>query len=151
MGSLWLCFLIILLLLALCLKVSTKQYAIIWRKDYSWNWVEITLWAIATVCQQGLSYTPRGFCSHTIFLVGYLTAYLLYTGFAAGITSILVGKDRHQQINLKQLNVSLVSLNYMRGDLPRNLNVYLVFMLLSRPEFIFLGADNLCWFNAETF
>lgn len=80
--------------------------------------------AIAFLCViqsfLGLSYTPRGFCSHTIFLVGYLTAYLLYTGFAAGITSILVGKDVHKQISLQQVKmqkITLFSVCYLKGDL----------------------------------
>lgn len=133
----------ILLLLALCLKVSTKQYSIIWKKDHPWNWVEITLWAIATVCQQGLSYTPGGFCSHTIFLVGYLTAYLLYTGFAAGITSILVGKDRYQQINIQQLKV-VVSLDYLKEDLSRDLKVYVTYVLSAQPELVVLDRRDLC-------
>lgn len=74
----------------------------------------------------GLSYTPRGFCSHTIFLVGYITAYLLYTGFAAGITSILVGKDINQQITLQRLidqSATFVCADYLKDDLPTHLNV----------------------------
>lgn len=138
-------FLVILIFLAICLKISTKQQSIIWRKDHPWNWVEITLWAIATVCQQGLSrendyfmlhnksyflglsYTPRGFCSQAIFLLGYITAYLLYTGFAAGITSILVGKDILKQINIQELqteNVQLFSIGYLKEDWPQNLANY---------------------------
>lgn len=75
---------------------------------------------IFTLLFLGLSYTPRGFCSHTIFLVGYLTAYLLYTGFAAGITSVLVGKDIHKQINLQQAKaqkLTLFSVCYLKADL----------------------------------
>lgn len=111
-----------------------------------WTWVEITLWAIAAACQQGikmiiflygtkkykephmhkkntidftftgLSYTPDGFTSRSIFFLGYLTSYLLYTGFAAGITSILFQHDvRH--LNINELKSSeIICLDYLRTD-----------------------------------
>lgn len=48
----------------------------------------------------GLSFTPTKFCSRLIFLLGYISSYLLYTGFAAGITSVLLNQNRDYAINL---------------------------------------------------
>lgn len=58
--------------------------------------------------------------------MGYLTAYLLYTGFAAGITSILVGKDIRKEVTIKQVQmqkIRLFSIGYLKHDLPDDLRV----------------------------
>lgn len=55
--------------------------------------------------------------------MGYITAYLLYTGFAAGITSILVGKDIQHQISvdvLRKEKASVFSVYQLKADLPRD-------------------------------
>lgn len=56
-GTLWLVFLVVLLLLAVCLRISTHYYSRIYN-GRRWSWVEITLWAIAAACQQGKNISP---------------------------------------------------------------------------------------------
>lgn len=53
-GSLWLVFFAIMILLAICLRISTRKYSMMRPKYELWSWVEITLWAIAAACQQGI-------------------------------------------------------------------------------------------------
>ncbi|KAK5642900.1 hypothetical protein RI129_009067 [Pyrocoelia pectoralis] len=102
-GTLWICFLIVLILLAICLNLSTKQYSYLDLKYEPWSWVDITLWGNAAACQQGLSHTPKGFASRSIFFLGYLISYLLYTGFAAGITSLLLQQGMSKHITAKDI------------------------------------------------
>lgn len=119
-GTLWLCFLLLMVLLGICLKISTKKYHEIHSENQQWSWVDITLWAIAAACQQGLiidcflnfqfpacfaglSHSTTKFASCCIFLLGYLTAYLLNTGFAAGITSLLLGRNYNYDLNVNYL------------------------------------------------
>lgn len=53
-GTLWLCFIIVLIVLAIFLWIFTRQYHRIYGYA-EWGTVEITFWAIATACQQGRS------------------------------------------------------------------------------------------------
>lgn len=53
-GSLWLVFISLLLFLAICLRFATYQYSLIKSCYEDWTWVEITLWAVAAACQQGI-------------------------------------------------------------------------------------------------
>ncbi|XP_044270144.1 uncharacterized protein LOC123014905 [Tribolium madens] len=118
-GSLWLVFFAIMILLAVCLRISTRKYSTMRPTYESWTWVEITLWAIAAACQQGLSHTPSGFASCLIFFLGYLMAYLLYTGFAAAITSILV-ENVETNANLQNLRsdkLHLISPECVRSEI----------------------------------
>ncbi|XP_044746027.1 uncharacterized protein LOC123307687 [Coccinella septempunctata] len=112
-GTLWLVFFVLLVVLALCLRISTLQYAKIDRNKEPWSWVEITLWAIAAACQQGSGYAPDGFASKLIFLIGYITAYLLYTGFTAAITSVLLQSETTPDLRSVSQYTTLVCLiNY---------------------------------------
>ncbi|KAF5306067.1 hypothetical protein FQA39_LY09045 [Lamprigera yunnana] len=121
-GTLWICFFVLLLVLAACLHLSTKQYSLLHEKYQSWSWVDITLWANAAACQQGLSHTPNGFASRLIFFLGYVTSYLLYTGFAAGITSLLLQQVMNKVITVNEIqymNVKLVMIkNYEQVTIP---------------------------------
>ncbi|XP_068084991.1 probable glutamate receptor [Anabrus simplex] len=99
-GPLWLCLLLVLALLAVCLQFSTSQNAKLRPEQTPWTWIEVTLWAIAALCQQGSSNQPQGASCRSVFMVGYLSMYLVYTGFAAGVTSLLAlqGRDTHLQL-----------------------------------------------------
>lgn len=64
----------------------------------------------------GLSSTPIGFSSRVIFFLGYLTSYLLYTGFAAGITSLVAVQN--QQMVLTIQDIERMKLNVVSfGDI----------------------------------
>ncbi|XP_031358659.1 uncharacterized protein LOC116182278 [Photinus pyralis] len=121
-GTLWICFLIALIILAFCLHLSMKQYSRLDLKYEPWSWVDITLWGNAAACQQGLSHTPRGFASRAIFFLGYLISYLLYTGFAAGITSLLLQQGMGKRITANDIQkmdiriVTLKGLDYYRAE-----------------------------------
>lgn len=65
MGSLWLCFLALLVILAICFRFASEQYAKLYPKYESWTWVDITLWVIAAACQQGM-----------FFFKGYIYIYI---------------------------------------------------------------------------
>ncbi|XP_045464970.1 uncharacterized protein LOC123674136 [Harmonia axyridis] len=109
-GTLWLVFFVLLVLLALCLRIATLQYSKIDRNKEPWSWVEITLWAIAAACQQGSGYAPVGFASKVIFLIGYIMAYLLYTGFTAAITSVLLQSETTPDLRSVSRYTTLVCL-----------------------------------------
>ncbi|KAK9871510.1 hypothetical protein WA026_012881 [Henosepilachna vigintioctopunctata] len=109
-GTLWLVFLVLLVFLALCLRIASVQYSKIYSDHEPWSWVEITLWAIAAACQQGLGNAPNGFASRVIFFLGYLMAYLLYTGFAAAITSVLLQYETPSNLETISKHTSLVCL-----------------------------------------
>ncbi|KAB0790803.1 hypothetical protein PPYR_15313 [Photinus pyralis] len=99
-----------------------KQYSRLDLKYEPWSWVDITLWGNAAACQQGLSHTPRGFASRAIFFLGYLISYLLYTGFAAGITSLLLQQGMGKRITANDIQkmdiriVTLKGLDYYRAE-----------------------------------
>nr|CAD7453809.1 unnamed protein product [Timema tahoe] len=100
-GSLWLCLLVMLAVLASCIHtVSQWRLKLPGNKEENWSWVEVTLWGVAAACQQGYSKQPTGVSCRLLFITGYLTSYLLYTGFAAGVTSLLAvqGQDTHLQL-----------------------------------------------------
>ncbi|XP_021931955.1 glutamate receptor ionotropic, kainate 3-like isoform X3 [Zootermopsis nevadensis] len=102
-GSLWLvCLLMALVLLAASFRVASLQTAkFLSEQPEPWTWVEITLWAVAATCQQGFSKEPQGIACKTVFITGYTASYLLYTWFAAGVTSLLAvqGQDTHLQLS----------------------------------------------------
>nr|CAD7397722.1 unnamed protein product [Timema poppensis] len=100
-GSLWLCLLVMLAVLASCIHtVSQWRLKLPGNREENWSWVEVTLWGVAAACQQGYSKQPTGVSCRLLFITGYLTSYLLYTGFAAGVTSLLAvqGQDTHLQL-----------------------------------------------------
>jgi hypothetical protein len=49
----------------------------------------------------GFSKEPQGITCKTVFMIGYMASYLLYTWFAAGVTSLLAvqGQDTHLQLS----------------------------------------------------
>jgi len=49
----------------------------------------------------GFSKEPQGVSCKTVFITGYMASYLLYTWFAAGVTSLLAvqGQDTHLQLS----------------------------------------------------
>jgi hypothetical protein len=53
------------------------------------------------VCLEGFSKVPHGVSCKTVFITGYMASYLLYTWFAAGVTSLLAvqGQDTHLQLS----------------------------------------------------
>ncbi|GLH14547.1 Uncharacterized protein GBIM_18923 [Gryllus bimaculatus] len=75
----------------------------------AWGGMQVALWIVAATCQQGCTEQPHGASCSVVFIVGYLTMYLLYTAFAAGVTSLLAiqGKDIH---------VQLTDVNRMKAD-----------------------------------
>lgn len=117
-------------MLAISLRIATKQYNRIYGHP-DWGSVEIAFWAIATACQQGtnatkkfqwinntrtyfsgLSSIPYGFASRCIIFLGALTAYLLYTGFAAGITSLVAVQNQNYEItisDIRKMKLNVVS------------------------------------------
>ncbi|PSN33730.1 hypothetical protein C0J52_22470 [Blattella germanica] len=101
-GSLWLvCLAIAIILLMACFRFASLQTSkYLEGRPMPWTWIEITLWAVAATCQQGFSKEPEGLSCKVVFLIGYLASYLLYTWFAAGVTSLLAvqGKDTHLQL-----------------------------------------------------
>ncbi|KAL3275738.1 hypothetical protein HHI36_020484 [Cryptolaemus montrouzieri] len=112
-GTLWFIFFILMVILALCLRIATVQYSKIYDGYEAWSSVEITLWAVAAACQQGLGYAPNGFASRAIFFFGYLMSYLLYTAFAAAITSLLLQNETTQNLGSITSMTTLVCLrNY---------------------------------------
>ncbi|KAJ4443322.1 hypothetical protein ANN_04990, partial [Periplaneta americana] len=102
-GSLWLvCLVIALVLLAASFRIASLQTSKFQKSQTkAWTWVEITLWAVAATCQQGFSKEPQGLSCKAVFIIGYLASYLLYTWFAAGVTSLLAvqGQDTHLQLS----------------------------------------------------
>lgn len=52
-GTLWLVCLVFLIVLGICLRITTIHYSKRHPEHEPWSWVEITLWAIAAACQQG--------------------------------------------------------------------------------------------------
>ncbi|XP_068892754.1 uncharacterized protein [Tenebrio molitor] len=154
-GSLWVVFFAIMILLALCLRISTRRYSAMRPNYESWTWVEITLWAIAAACQQGLSHTPSGFASCLIFFCGYLMAYLLYTGFAAAITSILVenvGKNS-DLVHVKLENLHLISLKSTQHYIQQYKERFLVTEYVDNLNVLFdnLNVDNRIGIGPEIF
>jgi hypothetical protein len=49
----------------------------------------------------GFSKEPQGVTCKTVFMIGYMASYLLYTWFAAGVTSLLAvqGQDTNLQLS----------------------------------------------------
>ncbi|KAL0280202.1 UNVERIFIED_CONTAM: hypothetical protein PYX00_001571 [Menopon gallinae] len=94
---LWLSFFASVVLLILCFRLSTWIHSRLRPDHEPWSWIEIIMWANAAICQQSYSRHPKGSSCRTTFLIGYLITYLLYTGFAAGVTSHLAvqGYDTH--------------------------------------------------------
>ncbi|XP_015833324.2 uncharacterized protein LOC103312325 [Tribolium castaneum] len=132
-----------MILLAVCLRISTRKYAMMRPSYETWTWVEITLWAIAAACQQGLSHTPSGFASCLIFFLGYLMAYLLYTGFAAAITSILV-ENVETNANLQNLRIDklhLISPECTRSEIKQFKERFLVTEYVSDLNALFEKLD----------
>lgn len=63
-------------------------------------------------CFPGLSSIPYGFASRFIIFLGALTAYLLYTGFAAGITSLVAVQNQNYEItvtDIEKMKLNVVS------------------------------------------
>ncbi|PNF26908.1 hypothetical protein B7P43_G15113 [Cryptotermes secundus] len=102
-GSLWLvCLVMALVLLAASFRLASLQTAkFLSGQPKPWTWVEITLWAVAATCQQGFSKVPQGVSCKMVFIIGYMASYLLYTWFAAGVTSLLAvqGQDTNLQLS----------------------------------------------------
>lgn len=117
-STLWICFFVSIVLLIISFQFSTWIHSLV-RPDHEyWSWFEVILWAVAAVCQQSLSvfmkieplllgvlisgYSrhPKGLSCRTTFIIGYLITYLLYTGFAAGVTSLLAVQGRDVKLTL---------------------------------------------------
>uniref|UniRef100_A0A1B6DAB3 Ionotropic glutamate receptor C-terminal domain-containing protein n=4 Tax=Clastoptera arizonana TaxID=38151 RepID=A0A1B6DAB3_9HEMI len=90
----WLYMCCVLGVLAVCFRISTNQHHRIKPSHSDWPWIEVIQWVLAAICQQGAFKEPLGCSCRTMFLIGYFVTYLLYTGFAAGVTSLLaIRKD----------------------------------------------------------
>ena len=124
--QLWIFFLLAIFALVVAFKFSTFMHSRYVRPDREpWSWSEVILWAVATVTQQskrvsttgirrrvstlqcvffvGFSRHPRGSSCRTMFFIGYVISYLLYTGFAAGITSLLAFDDDVKRLSLDDI------------------------------------------------
>jgi len=65
-------------------------------KDHAQNSIQ------SATCQfAGFSKEPQGVSCKMVFITGYMASYLLYTWFAAGVTSLLAvqGQDTHLQLS----------------------------------------------------
>ncbi|EEB18853.1 hypothetical protein Phum_PHUM537150 [Pediculus humanus corporis] len=102
--QLWIFFLLAIFALVVAFKFSTFMHSRYVRPDHEpWSWSEVILWAVATVTQQSFSRHPRGSSCRTMFFIGYVISYLLYTGFAAGITSLLAFDDHVKRLSLDDI------------------------------------------------
>lgn len=75
----------------------------------------------------GISSTPYGFASRLVVFLGATLAYLLYTGFAAGITSLVAVQNQNYDItiaDIERMKLKVVSFGSLNG-LPVKYN-YLV-------------------------
>jgi hypothetical protein len=51
----------------------------------------------------GFSKEPQGASCKTVFITGYMASYLLYTWFAAGVTSLLAVQGQHTHLQLSDV------------------------------------------------
>ncbi|KAK9711772.1 hypothetical protein QE152_g25279 [Popillia japonica] len=109
-GTMWMIFFCILVIAIVAFRICTKHYHIVYQDHFLWTWVDITFWAIAASCQQGVSYAPYKFASCLIFLLVYMLAYLLYTVFTARITSTLL-QETSVSIATDTTKLKFVTLN----------------------------------------
>lgn len=64
----------------------------------------------------GYSRHPRGSSCRTMFLIGYTISYLLYTGFAAGITSLLALSGHRNRLSFDDVTSLRLKLLFHRDE-----------------------------------
>lgn len=69
------------------------------------------MWSVAfRTLFTGYSRHPKGSSCRTMFLIGYIITYLLYTGFAAGVTSLLAVQGQGTHLNFADVVVMRLKL-----------------------------------------
>lgn len=150
--KLWIFFFLAIFILTVSFKFSTCMHSKVRPDHEPWSWDEVVLWAVATVSQQsqfpvaakslfrfiffrltswflGYSRHPRGSSCRTMFLIGYTISYLLYTGFAAGITSLLALNGHRNKLSFADIDSKKLTLLFHRDE------YYLDFLEVSEQFF----------------
>ncbi|KAK6627795.1 hypothetical protein RUM44_010274 [Polyplax serrata] len=113
--KLWIFFFFTICILIISFKFSTYMHSKVRPDHEPWQWDEAILWAVATVAQQSCRH-PRGSSCRTMFLIGYTISYLLYTGFAAGITSLLALSGHRNRLSFDDVTSLRLKLLFHRDE-----------------------------------